>query len=84
MASVPVTADSTAYVAVTSADALIQNVSAYPLRWISDTTLPSPSDINYHTLEAGQAFLKSGNLPLGTIYIRAEFAGKDVKVIYSV
>lgn len=84
MASDTLTVTSAAYQAVTSFDSLIQNVSAYPVRWIADTNLPSENATDYHTLEAGEALIKLGDLPLGTIYMRADIAGRDVKIVFSV
>ena len=84
MASSDIIVDSTAYQAVTAADSVIQNTSAYPVRWIASTTLPDVDATEYHTLQSGQALLKSGDLPSGTIYARAEFEGRDVKIVYSV
>ncbi len=84
MASVNVTVDSTTYVLLTPSDALVQNVSSYPLRIIFASTLPAVDDPNYHLILPSNALMKSGGLPTGNIYARADVAGEDCKVIYSV
>jgi hypothetical protein len=84
MATVNVTVDSSVYVLLTAADSLIQNVSAYPLRVIFSASLPAVGVLNYHTLVAGDAILKSGGLPAGNIYARADIVGRDCKVVYSI
>lgn len=84
MATVSTTVDSTAYVLLTAADALVQNESSYPLRVIFAPSLPAAGDTNFHTLVSNQAILKSGGLPTGNIYARADVVGEDCKISVSV
>lgn len=84
MATVDTTVDDSIYVLLTAADSLVQNVSAYPVRIIFALALPSVADTNFHTLTSGEAILKSGGLPVGNIYARADIAGRDVKLAFSV
>ena len=84
MATVNTTVDSTVYVLLTPADVLVQNVSSYPLRVVFAVSLPAVGATNYHILKPTEAILKSGGLPTGNVYVRADVTGEDCKVSYSV
>lgn len=84
MSSATVTVDSTAYVLLTASDALVQNISANPIRVAFANTLPLPATTDYHTLTSGQGILKSAGLPSGNIYVRADREDEDSVVTYSV
>lgn len=84
MATVPTVVDDTVYVLLTAADALVQNNAASSIRVIFAATLPLVGAANYHTIEPGQAILKSSGLPAGNIYARSDKEGRTCQVVVSI
>lgn len=83
MATVTTEVDSTAYVEVSTVDALVQNTSRYGMYVVFDTSLPTVDTPNRHLLDAGQAITKSSGVPAGNIYVRCAEAGRSVFVSVS-
>lgn len=72
MATTVVSVTASAYSLLTVNDALVQNISSYPIRVVFDTSLPAQDTANFHTLLPGQALPKTVGVPVGNIYARCE------------
>ena len=66
-----VVVDSTAYVEISTTDALVQNTSPSELYVIFADSLPAATVTDAHVLPRNQAIQKANDFPAGNIYARA-------------
>ena len=71
MTTTSIQVGSSAYVEVSTGDALVQNSSAYPIFTVFANSLPSVNTTDRHVLRPGEAITKSGGIPTGNIYCRS-------------
>ncbi len=69
------TVDDSAYVEISTVDALVQNKSPWPMRIHFGTSAPAANTPDFHILELNQAILKRENFPNGNIYARSGNTG---------
>ncbi len=67
----------------TGVDGLIQNVGTSRVHIKFDTSTPSDSDTNAHTLERGQAIQVVSGVPSGNAYVKMVDSGKGGYVAVS-
>jgi len=77
MATTSTPFDDTAYVLISSAtDVLAQNSSNSPIRVVLAASLPAAGTTDYGVLPPFDGITKTGGVPAGNIYMRAEESKK--------